>query len=208
MNHVMEQITEERVVIIMRRMMEKQVMRVARILTDVGFRVFEITFDSEEPAETIKRLKRELGAGVLVGAGTVVSTSQVDQAIDGGADFVVTPHLSLEVITHCRTSDVPIMSGALTPTEIFSAWTAGVDCVKVFPAAPVGGPSYIRALKGPYQNIPLLPTGGIRADDAASYIDAGSVAVGMGSSLFGGPSVEDATIITRAKALALALPRR
>ena len=201
MHQVMEKISKEQVVIIMRRMLEEQVARIAGILSDVGIHVFEITFDSKEPVETIQRLRRELGDGILIGAGTVVSTHQVDQAVDAGADFVVTPHLSLEVITRCNKYGVPIVPGALTPTEIFTAWASGVECVKIFPAASAGGPPYIKALKGPYRDILLMPTGGIRPDDAKAYIDAGAVAVGMGSSLFGGSSVDDVTIVTQAQTL-------
>ncbi len=205
MHHVLEKISKDRIVIIMRRMIEEQVARTAGILNDVGLHVFEITFDSKEPVETIQRLRRELGDGILIGAGTVVSTHQVDQAVEAGADFVVTPHLSLEVIARCHKYGVPIVPGALTPTEIFTAWASGVECVKIFPAAPAGGPSYIKALKGPYHDILLMPTGGIRPNDAKAYIDAGAMAVGMGNSLFGGPSMDDATIVTQAKALVSAV---
>jgi 2-dehydro-3-deoxyphosphogluconate aldolase/(4S)-4-hydroxy-2-oxoglutarate aldolase len=131
----------------------------------------------------IETLAARYGEEVLVGAGTVLDQETARLCILAGARFVVSPIFDPNTITTCRRYDVAAIPGALTPTEIVSAWTAGADCVKVFPANAVGGPGYLRSIKGPLPQIELIPTGGVTLDTAADFIKAGAVALGIGSDL-------------------------
>src|ERR671933_2688690 len=119
---------------------------------------------------------------MLVGAGTVLSTGAVRQALDAGARFVVSPNTDPQVIALCNQLGVPVIPGAFTPTEVVTAWHLGADLVKVFPVSSVGA-RYIRDLRGPLPEIPLAPTGGINADNVTYFVKAGAVAVGAGSDL-------------------------
>jgi 2-dehydro-3-deoxyphosphogluconate aldolase/(4S)-4-hydroxy-2-oxoglutarate aldolase len=118
-----------------------------------------------------------------VGAGTVLDPETARACILAGAQFVASPALNLGTIEMCRRYSVAAMSGALTPTEVLTAWQAGADVVRVFPCTAVGGPSYLKALKAPFAHIALMPTGGIHLENAADYIKAGALAVGVGSDL-------------------------
>jgi 2-dehydro-3-deoxyphosphogluconate aldolase/(4S)-4-hydroxy-2-oxoglutarate aldolase len=120
---------------------------------------------------------------VLVGAGTVVSKEAVLRCMDAGAQFLVSPGFNEGTIAAARERDLLIMAGALTPTEVMAAWEAGADFVKIFPCGSMGGPNYIRALKGPLPQVPMVPTGGVTLETAADYIRAGAVALGVGGEL-------------------------
>ena len=159
---------------------------VADGLLDGGIRAFELTLDEPEGtalAAIADAVRQCEGTGMLVGAGTVLSQSAAQHAIDAGAAFLVAPHLDLGVVAWAASRGLPMFPGAATPTEALSAWRAGASGVKVFPASALG-PTFIRELRGPLPDIPLLPTGGLTVDDAAAYIEAGAVAVGLGSWLF------------------------
>ena len=119
---------------------------------------------------------------MVIGAGTVLSPNGVDQALAAGARFVVAPNTDAKVIGLCNQRNVPVVPGAFTPSEVVTAWQLGADLVKVFPVSSVG-PRYLRDLRGPLPHIPLVPTGGITADNAADFIRAGAVALGAGSDL-------------------------
>jgi 2-dehydro-3-deoxyphosphogluconate aldolase/(4S)-4-hydroxy-2-oxoglutarate aldolase len=147
-----------------------------------GISIAEITMTVPGAIEVISELARTTPE-VLVGAGTVLNPEAARRCLDAGAQFLVTPGLSLKTIELAAKEDVPIMAGALTPTEVITAWEAGADFVKVFPCSQVGGASYIRALKGPLPDIPLVPTGGVNLDTAADFLAAGAVALGVGSEL-------------------------
>jgi 2-dehydro-3-deoxyphosphogluconate aldolase/(4S)-4-hydroxy-2-oxoglutarate aldolase len=147
-----------------------------------GISIAEITMTVPGAIEVISELARTTPE-VLVGAGTVLNPEAARRCLDAGAQFLVTPGLSLKTIELAAKEDVPIMVGALTPTEVITAWEAGADFVKVFPCSQVGGASYIRALKGPLPDIPLVPTGGVNLDTAADFLAAGAVALGVGSEL-------------------------
>jgi 2-dehydro-3-deoxyphosphogluconate aldolase/(4S)-4-hydroxy-2-oxoglutarate aldolase len=152
-----------------------------RALLEAGVRFIEITVDSPECLPFL-----ESGAGkfkgAVIGAGTVTTPELADQAIQAGARFLVTPNYSPEVIRIARAHEIPIFPGAMTPTEIFSAYQAGGDVIKVFPAATLGS-AYFKELRGPFPGIPLMATGGITVDNAADFFAAGATALGVGSTL-------------------------
>src|SRR5688572_7410042 len=131
----------------------------------------------------MEELTRRYGSEVLVGAGTVLDPETARACILAGARFVVSPALNLGTIEMCRRYSVPVMPGALTPTEVVTAWSAGADVVKVFPCGALGGASYIKSLKAPLPQIEMIPTGGVSVKTAADFIKAGSLALGVGADL-------------------------
>lgn len=130
-------------------------------------------------------LIRELSArdDLLVGAGTVLGPETAAACVEAGAKFIISPALNLDTITYCREHDIVVMPGALTPTEVVTAWHAGADFVKVFPAGAMGGAGYLRSLKAPLPHIKLIPTGGVSLATAADFIRAGASAIGVGADL-------------------------
>jgi 2-dehydro-3-deoxyphosphogluconate aldolase/(4S)-4-hydroxy-2-oxoglutarate aldolase len=131
----------------------------------------------------IEQIAKRYGDEVLVGAGTVLNAETARECLTAGAQFIVSPALNLETIAFCRDAGCAIMPGALTPTEVVTAWSAGADMVKVFPCGAMGGASYIKSLKAPLPQIELVPTGGVSLTTAASFIEAGSAAIGVGADL-------------------------
>jgi 2-dehydro-3-deoxyphosphogluconate aldolase/(4S)-4-hydroxy-2-oxoglutarate aldolase len=163
-------------------------LRVADILIEAGLRAIEITMTVPNAIDAITALARRAGSSSsrpVIGAGTVIDADAARRAIDAGAQFIVSPGLVPEVIQVARGEDagVAVLPGALTPTEILAAARAGGDLIKVFPVQQVGGPAYIRALRGPFPDIPLVPTGGVDLDNVADHFRAGATAVGVGSEL-------------------------
>jgi 2-dehydro-3-deoxyphosphogluconate aldolase/(4S)-4-hydroxy-2-oxoglutarate aldolase len=148
-----------------------------------GIDVIELTMTVPGAVEVIRELSRRYGDDVLLGAGTVLDAETARACMLAGARFVVSPIVDPATIACCRTYGVPAMAGALTPTEVVQAWRAGSDVVKIFPCSAVGGASYIRSLKAPLPQIPLMPTGGVSLATVADFIQAGSVAVGAGADL-------------------------
>lgn len=148
-----------------------------------GMRAIEITWNSDRPQELIARLRSELPE-CTIGAGTLLNLEQMQQALASGAQFLFTPHIEPKLIQAAVDVGVPIVPGALSPTEIVTAWTAGASCVKVFPIQAVGGASYIRSLQGPLGQIPLIPTGGVTLENAKEFLLSGAIAVGLAGDLF------------------------
>jgi 2-dehydro-3-deoxyphosphogluconate aldolase/(4S)-4-hydroxy-2-oxoglutarate aldolase len=157
--------------------------RVTEALVSGGVRTIEITMTVPDALAAIQSVASRFGTDVLLGAGTVTDRTMALGALQAGAQFLVTPCVVAEVIAVAREYDVPVLPGAMTPTEIFSAWSQGADIVKVFPASHVGGASYIKALKAPFPQIELCPTGGVNLDTIAAFLDAGASAVGVGGEL-------------------------
>jgi 2-dehydro-3-deoxyphosphogluconate aldolase/(4S)-4-hydroxy-2-oxoglutarate aldolase len=147
-----------------------------------GIPIVEITMTIPQALDVISELVKAMPR-LLVGAGTVVNQDLALQCFDAGAQFLVTPGYSQKTVAAAQNLDMLIMAGALTPTEVMTAWDAGVDFVKIFPCSNMGGPSYIKALKGPLPNVPLVPTGGVNLETAADYIRAGAAALGVGGEL-------------------------
>lgn len=154
------------------------------VLVAAGVRAVEFTFTTPGVVKAIGAYAARKPADVVLGAGTVTSTEDAKRAVDAGASYLVAPTVDLEVIEWAVAHDVPILPGALTPTEIHVAWKAGAYAVKVFPAS-VGGPAYVKAIRGPLPEIPLVPTGGVNVANARAYLDAGAKALGIGSPLQG-----------------------
>jgi 2-dehydro-3-deoxyphosphogluconate aldolase/(4S)-4-hydroxy-2-oxoglutarate aldolase len=176
-----EAIRAARLVAILRRAQDVDA-RVAR-LAAAGFRVVEITLDSDDALAAIEQARSRGDVTVL--AGTVRDAAQVDAAVAAGAEGIVAPGLSLAVVERAAALGVPAIPGALTPTEIETAWNAGAALVKLFPAC-LGGPRYVSDVLAPLADVPLLVTGGVDATNARAFLDAGAVAVGVGSGLGSG----------------------
>jgi 2-dehydro-3-deoxyphosphogluconate aldolase/(4S)-4-hydroxy-2-oxoglutarate aldolase len=154
-----------------------------------GFTVLEVTLDSPEPYRSIERIA-DSATTVLVGAGTVRTTTDVEKAVDSGAAFLVSPLVEPSVIAEAVRRNVPIFPGAATPTEISHAVRSGAAAVKVFPASHLGGPGYIRAISGPLGHPRLVPTGGVTIENASPFLSAGAFAVGVGGSVFSREDLE------------------
>lgn len=157
--------------------------QMARAVAAAGMKLIEITWTSHNPAKLIHHLHTEL-PGCLIGAGTLLTLADLQAAVAAGAEFLFTPHTQLTLIQSAVQQQVPIIPGALSPTEIVTAWQAGASCVKVFPVQSMGGADYIRQLRGPLGQIPLIPTGGVTIENAHTFIEAGAVAVGLAGQLF------------------------
>jgi 2-dehydro-3-deoxyphosphogluconate aldolase/(4S)-4-hydroxy-2-oxoglutarate aldolase len=182
-----EAIRSRRVVAILRRVAEPG--RVVQALREGGIGVVEITLDSPEALETIRRLRDDPELVVL--AGTVRTADEVRAAAEAGAQACVGPALVPDVLEACREAGVPAVPGAMTPTEVETAWRLGAAMVKLFPAARLG-PEYVRDLRGPLADVPLLVTGGVDEANAAAFLRAGADAVGVGSALTGATDVAEA----------------
>lgn len=180
---VIRQIRETGVIPVVRANSADEAMRAIEAIREGGISILEITMTVPGAVNVIKQVSARYGNEALVGAGTVLDPETARACISAGAQFVVSPSLNLETIACCRGLDVVVMPGALTPTEVVQAWTAGAAFVKVFPAGAVGGASYIKALKAPLPQIELVPTGGVSLKTAADFIRAGAAAVGVGADL-------------------------
>jgi 2-dehydro-3-deoxyphosphogluconate aldolase/(4S)-4-hydroxy-2-oxoglutarate aldolase len=173
-------------------------MRAIDAIREGGISVLEITMTVPGAIRIIEEVARRFGADAIVGAGTVLDSETARACMLAGAQFIVSPALDLEMISCCRRYSIPVMPGAMTPTEVVTAWKAGADFVKVFPANAVGGPSYIKALKAPLPQIQLVPTGGVSLKTAADFIKAGAAALGVGTDLVDTSAIRagDAKLIT------------
>ena len=149
-----------------------------------GFKLIEVAWNNNaNPPQMMEAIRRSL-PDCLVGAGTVLDESDLASAIASGAQFCFTPHTDEPLIEAAIAQNIPIVAGAMTPTEILTAWRAGATSVKVFPISVLGNEAYIRSLKGPLNNIPLVPTGGVTSESAPALLAAGAVAVGLSTALF------------------------
>ena len=167
-----------------------------------GVRTIEVTFNSTGVVEMLRAIATTFGSRVLLGAGTVLSQTEADQALECGAQFIVSPHTDLDLVSGLARRGVPCIPGAFTPTEILSAWRAGATAVKVFPVGSVG-PAYIKDLRGPLDAIRLVPTGGVTLDNASAFVAAGAWGLGLGSALVDGRLVaarQFAELTARARA--------
>lgn len=160
----------------------RQAIEVCGAIARGGIKPIEVTMTVPGAIDVIKEFKSAMKDEVLVGAGTVLDPETARAVILAGAEFIVTPTLNLRVIEMCRRYGKIVIAGAFTPTEILTAWEAGADIVKVFPAT-VGGPQYLRDIRGPLPQISLVPTGGVDLENTPDFIRAGAVAVAVGTSL-------------------------
>jgi 2-dehydro-3-deoxyphosphogluconate aldolase/(4S)-4-hydroxy-2-oxoglutarate aldolase len=156
----------------------------AQAVANSGIRLIEITWNSDQPEELIAELRVRLPY-CYIGVGTILNLEQLQKAIASGAQFVFCPHYNPQIVTAAvEDYQVPIVPGALSPTEIINAWEGGASAVKVFPIKTVGGVDYIKSLQAPLGHIPLIPTGGVTMKNAKEMLTAGALAVGLSSSLF------------------------
>jgi 2-dehydro-3-deoxyphosphogluconate aldolase/(4S)-4-hydroxy-2-oxoglutarate aldolase len=175
----------ERIVAIIRGTSVAHFAATATTLVDEGIRVLEFPLTTPEVLDAVAPLAEDLGSTVHVGVGSVTTLQQAIAAREAGAAFLVSPNVDPAVIAYARSVRLPMLAGAFSPTEVVSAWNAGATAVKLFPAS-LGGPGYVRELvRGPFPDLPLIPTGGVAPSDVADYLDAGAVAFGLGGSLVG-----------------------
>ncbi len=160
----------------------EELVNVAEAIKKGGVDVIEITMTTPGALDVVSAVAKKFGDEVLIGAGTVLDAETARAVFLAGGEFVVSPVWSPELIAMCRRYSKPCVPGAFTPTEIMAAWDAGADMVKVFPAS-LGGPSLIKAIRGPLPQIPLVPTGGVKLDNTAEFIRAGSAMVAVGGNL-------------------------
>jgi len=164
---------------------------VSDAIKEGGVTLIEITMSVPGALDTIKNLTKKYRDDIIMGAGTVLDPETGRAALLAGAQFIVTPTLNLDLIQLAHRYSVVIVPGAMTPTEILAAWNAGADMVKVFPAAQLGGPDYIKALRGPLPQILLVPTGGVDLQNAGAFIKAGATALGVGGELVDKKAVKE-----------------
>lgn len=179
---VLERLLETGVIAIMRAKSSDQLLAAADALLAGGLNAIEVTMTTPGALDVVREATATYGEDVLFGVGSVLDPETARAAILAGARFVVCPTLNLGTIRVCQRYSVPVVPGAYTPTEILTAWEAGADLVKVFPA-DLGGPAYIQAIKAPLPQIRLVPVGGVNLDTTAEFIRAGADAVGVGSAL-------------------------
>lgn len=178
LNRVLERV----IVAVIRAESPDLLVDVAEALLAGGVEVMEVTFTVPRAAEVLEKVAAKLGSRILLGAGTVLDPETARVAILAGAEFIVSPTVNTQVIEMARRYSKLAMPGALTPTEVITAWQAGADIVKIFPSE-LTGPRYIKLLHAPLPQVRLMPTGGVNADTAAEYLQAGACALGVGGAL-------------------------
>jgi 2-dehydro-3-deoxyphosphogluconate aldolase/(4S)-4-hydroxy-2-oxoglutarate aldolase len=155
-----------------------------------GIPIIEITLTMPRAIDVISDIVRS-SPNLIVGAGTVLDLEAARQCLDAGARFLTSPGLDLKIVEFAVKENVLVIAGAMTPTEVITAWQAGSELVKVFPCAPIGGPAYIRALRGPFPQVPMIAAGGVNQETAADFIMAGAAALGVGGRLIPKAAIEN-----------------
>jgi 2-dehydro-3-deoxyphosphogluconate aldolase/(4S)-4-hydroxy-2-oxoglutarate aldolase len=187
---VRQRISEIGIVPVVRATSASAAIAAADAVAKGGIPVVEITMTVPGAVGVIAELARSVGQSVLVGAGTVLNADDALKCIDAGAQFLVSPGFDLDTVKLANRSGILIMAGALTPTEVITAWKSGSDIVKIFPCGTVGGAKYIKALKGPLPQVPMVPTGGVNLSTAADFLRAGAEALGIGGELVNAAALE------------------
>jgi 2-dehydro-3-deoxyphosphogluconate aldolase/(4S)-4-hydroxy-2-oxoglutarate aldolase len=182
-SEVLQRIREIGVVPVVRASSADEAFAVAEAIKAGGVPILEITMTVPGAIDVIAGLSARYGSEVLVGGGTVLDPETARAAILAGASFIVSPSLNSATIELCRRYSIAVCPGALTPTEVVTAWQAGADVVKVFPCGAMGGAKYLKSLKAPFPQIEMIPTGGVSLETAADFIKAGAVALGVGADL-------------------------
>ncbi len=158
-------------------------LQMARAIANAGMGLIEVAWNSDQAAALVTQLRQEL-PHCQIGVGTILTVDQLQLAIDAGTQFCFSPHVNVDIIQAGVVHNIPMIPGALSPTEIVTAWQAGASSVKIFPVGLMGGSQYIQSLQGPLGHIPLIPTGGVSLDNAEALIAAGAMGVGLSSYLF------------------------
>ncbi|MGH9617711.1 MAG: bifunctional 4-hydroxy-2-oxoglutarate aldolase/2-dehydro-3-deoxy-phosphogluconate aldolase [Acidobacteriaceae bacterium] len=180
---IMHHMHEVGLVPVLRASSAEEAIKIADAIVSGGVNILEVTMTVPGAIHVIEQLASHHGDKLLLGAGTVLDSETARSCLLAGAQFIVSPALDLRTIEMCRRYGVPIMPGALTPTEIVAAWQAGADVVKVFPCSALGGAKYLKALQGPLPQIQLVPTGGVSLSTAEEFLAAGAFALGVGGDL-------------------------
>jgi 2-dehydro-3-deoxyphosphogluconate aldolase/(4S)-4-hydroxy-2-oxoglutarate aldolase len=168
---------------VLRARSAKEAMGAVEAMVAGGITVVEVTMTVPGAIDVLRELKRSYGDKLLLGSGTVTDGAECVATIEAGAEFVVSPSLHMDVVAETKARDKVSLPGALTPTEVITAWRAGADFVKVFPCSAMGGASYLKSLKAPFPFLRLVPTGGVSLQTAASFLEAGASALGVGVDL-------------------------
>lgn len=176
-------ITSTGIVPVIRASSARKALMAVDALREGGICIVEVTLTVPGAEKVIEALRKGDANGLLVGAGTVTDVEGAKRCLDAGAQFIVSPGWDAGTVDFAKSRDVLMIAGALTPTEILAAWKSGADLIKIFPCSSVGGANYIKSLRGPLPDIPLIPTGGVNLQTAASFIHAGAEALGVGSEL-------------------------
>jgi len=187
---VLKKIVESGVVAVIRTKDTRRLQKVIEAVHKGGVKAIEITMTVPNAVEIIRAMAVSKPDDVVLGAGTITDVETAKAVIDAGAQFIVGPVLNLEIIKLCREHGIACMPGCYTPTEIFTAWQAGADVVKVFPATSLG-PRYLKDIAGPFPQIKMMPTGGVSVDNVGEWIAAGAIAVGIGSDLLDKKAIEE-----------------
>lgn len=198
---VLDGIIECGIVAVVRGTSDELIMKAIEAALDGGLNVVEVAFTVPNALEIIKRLVESVSDDVILGAGTVLTPEMAADAVDAGAQFIVSPNVNLATIEMAKSRGVPVFPGALTPTEVATAWQAGADMVKIFPAN-VMGPTYLKDLHGPFPQIKFMPTGGVNLNTARDYLENGAAALGVGGDLINRKLMEEgnfAEIASRAR---------
>lgn len=180
---IMQHMHELGLVPVLRASSAQEAITIADAILAGGVNILEVTMTVPGAIRVIEQLANHHGDKLLLGAGTVLDAETARNCLLAGAQFIVSPALDVRTIELCRRYSVPIMPGALTPTEIVTAWQAGADVVKVFPCSALGGAKYLKALQGPLPQIQLIPTGGVSLSTAEEFLAAGAFALGVGGDL-------------------------
>lgn len=164
---------------------------VMQISFAAGLTAMEVTMNTPDAEEMIREYRPAVPAGKLLGMGTIRNLEEARRGVAAGAMFLVTPNLDLKVIEYAKAEGIPIVAGALTPTEVYAAWSAGADLIKVFPCGAMGGAQYLKDLLGPFDHLRLVAVGGVSLANLQDYFAAGAAAVGVSTSLFGGKALRE-----------------
>lgn len=196
---IKDAILNTRVIAILRSVPMSNIVTLGSILSDAGVRLIEVSCTDEDAPAKIRSLRDHLPSETFVGAGTVLDEQIAARVRDAGAQYLITPHVVPDVIRYGVENGLPVIAGALTPTEILSAVNLGSEFVKVFPAH-LHGPAYIKSLLGPYPDLKLIPVGGVGPDNMRAYLGAGAVAVGIGGG-FGFNAADAQTVADNARSI-------
>src|SRR3984957_10773458 len=188
---VEQQLEEAGLIPVLRARSAKEALGVVEAMVAGGVTVVEVTMTVPGAIDVLRELKRSYGNKLLLGSGTVTDAKECAATIEAGAEFVVSPSLHMDVIAETKAADKVSLPGALTPTEVITAWRAGADFVKVFPCSAMGGASYLKSLKAPFPFLRLVPTGGVTLQTAASFLEAGASALGIGADLVNVPALAE-----------------
>lgn len=181
-NNTLGKIKDLGVLAVIRGPSEDLTLKMVDALVEGGIIGIEITFTTPNALEVVRALNHEFGNRIVLGMGTLTNPEQAGAAQSAGARFLVSPHTEEKLAAAMTATGLPVMMGALTPSEVLKAWNLGSDVVKIFPGS-LGGPSFMKSLKGPFPDVPMMPTGGVSEENVASWFEAGAVAVGAGGKL-------------------------